>query len=158
MDVRAKLRKLAMRFANSLARAVVQVVDDDLKMQMVQLGVLLGEDVDDVERFQEYGLTSVPHAGAEGVVIFPMGDRSHGLLVAVDDRRYRPTGGEAGEVFLYTDEGVMVKLGRGSIVELGGEGLTATEGVLNGQAIDPFTGQTHFALGNASTKVKAKKT
>ncbi|HEY6018425.1 MAG TPA: hypothetical protein VIY48_00540 [Candidatus Paceibacterota bacterium] len=33
----------------------------------------------------------------------------------------------------------------------------AQEGILNGTAIDPFTGATHFALGNASLKVKASK-
>lgn len=31
------------------------------------------------------------------------------------------------------------------------------DGVLNGKAIDPFTGSTHNVLGNASTKVFAKK-
>lgn len=35
--------------------------------------------------------------------------------------------------------------------------LTNEDGVLTGKAIDPFTGKTHFVLGNASTKVKAEK-
>jgi len=33
----------------------------------------------------------------------------------------------------------------------------AQEGILNGSAVDPYTGATHFALGNASLKVKASK-
>lgn len=43
-------------------------------------------------------------------------------------------------------------------LELGAEGLsTITDGVLNGTAIDPFTGQTHANLGNASKRVFAKR-
>ena len=46
------------------------------------------------------------------------------------------------------------------IVELGTDGATPLlplDGVLTGRAIDPFTGLPHFALGNASTHVMAKK-
>jgi hypothetical protein len=43
-------------------------------------------------------------------------------------------------------------------IELGGSGLDPIRtGVLNGEAIDPFTGAQHFALGNASQHVRAKK-
>lgn len=41
-------------------------------------------------------------------------------------------------------------------IELG-ENTLATEGVLNGLAVDPFTGLQHWQLGNASTRVGAKK-
>lgn len=110
------IRPLQMRLANSIARAVVQLVDDTTKIQLLQLGVLADEDVDDAERVGQYGLLSIPHVGAEAVVVFPNGDRAHPLVVAVDDRRYRPTGGEAGEVGLYTDEGDEIRLARGQVV------------------------------------------
>lgn len=43
-------------------------------------------------------------------------------------------------------------------IELGGDNLDPVmTGVLNGEAIDPFTGAKHFALGNASRIVRAKK-
>lgn len=46
------------------------------------------------------------------------------------------------------------------LVELGGDGivpLLPTDGVLTGLALDPFTGAPHFALGNASVRVMARK-
>jgi phage gp45-like len=104
------LRPLQTRIANSIARAVVQLVDDGKKLQLLQLGVLQGEDIDDAERFQSYGFSSVPLAGAEAVVIFPGGDRAHPLVVAVDDRRYRPTGGQPGEVTVYHHTGAKIRL------------------------------------------------
>lgn len=51
---------------------------------------------------------------------------------------------------------VNLKVNAGS-VNLGSDSHTALEGVVQGQAIDPFTGSTQTALGNASTKVFAKK-
>lgn len=43
-------------------------------------------------------------------------------------------------------------------VDIGdGSDLTPDTGVVNGQAVDPFTGATQFALGNASITVRSKK-
>lgn len=116
------IRKLATRIANSIARAVVQVVDDSTKIQMLQLGILEGEDVDDCERFQEYGFNSVPLSGAEAVVVFPNGDRGHPLVVAVDDRRYRPTDWDAGDAGTYNSAGLLVRLRASGVIEAGGAG------------------------------------
>lgn len=56
-------------------------------------------------------------------------------------------------------EGKVVIDARGDgVVELGDEGLVAlTDGVVHGTGVDPFTGSTYAVLGNASTKVLAKK-
>jgi phage baseplate assembly protein V len=117
-QMRALLRPLQMRIANLAARAVVQLVNDALKLQTVQLGVLAGEDIDDAEHFQAYGFSSVPLAGAEAVVLFPGGDRGHPLVVAVADRRHRPTDGQPGEVVMYSDEGDQIRLARGNVIAL----------------------------------------
>ncbi len=112
------LRPLATRIANLVSRAVVQRVDDSPKVQALQLDLLADETRDDVERFQNYGFTSVPLSGAEAVTVFVGGRRDHGLVVAVDDRRYRLTGLEAGEVALYTDQGDKVVIKRGGTIEV----------------------------------------
>jgi phage gp45-like len=44
--------------------------------------------------------------------VFPGGLRSHGVVLAVEDRRYRLTGLEDGEVALFDDLGNIIKLGR----------------------------------------------
>lgn len=105
-SLRTLLRPLATRIANMVARAVVQLADDAPRLQLLQLGAGPGETRDGCERFQEYGFTSVPLAGAEAVVIFPNGRRDHGLVVAVDDRRYRLTDLEPGDVALYRAGGL----------------------------------------------------
>lgn len=126
-QLRRLLAPLARRVDNMVARAVVKIVNDSTTMQALQLQVLKGETRDRVERFQEYGFTSVPHPGAEAVVVFAAGDRSHGLIVAVDDRRYRLKGLEQGEVALYTDEGDYIHFKRGGVIEaMAGARIDAT--------------------------------
>lgn len=154
-DLRILLRPMATRIANSIARAVVQLVDDDRQMQLLQLGVLEGEDIDDAEHFQPYGYKSVPLPGAEAVVLFPNGDRAHPLVVVVDDRRDRPTGWEPGEAGLYSGAGAIVRLtadggvvvipGGAGTVQLGEAGasdpvarksdIDAIESAINGAAV-----------------------
>lgn len=56
-----------------------------------------------------------------------------------------------GDVVINAAEGAFVQLGDGSVP------LDPTMGVVNGLAVDPFTGSTQFVLGNASTTVWAKK-
>jgi len=104
------LRPLANRVANSIARGVVELVDNSTKLQLVQLGVLAGETIDRAEHHQPYGFASVPLAGAEAVVVFPSGDRGHPLVVSVSDRRYRPTDGEPGQVTIHNHNGATVTI------------------------------------------------
>lgn len=164
------LRKLANRIGNMIARGVVSLVRDGKKQQILQLGALADETVDDAEHFHPYGFSSVPLTGAEAVVVFPNGDRGHPLVIATSDRRYRPTDGEAGEVTVYNHTGakavfkangdIEIAPGPGGKIVMAGADTTpgpTGEGVVVGTGIDPFTGQTYSALTNTSSVVFAKK-
>lgn len=109
---REMLGGLESRVRGMVARAIVRLVDDARQAQELQIELLSDESQDAVERFQNYGLTSVPHAGAEALVVFAGGLRSHGVVLAVEDRRYRLTGLQDGEVALFDDLGNVIKLGR----------------------------------------------
>lgn len=106
------------RMALMISRAVLLLVNDGLKLQGLQVSLLADEVRDDVERFQNYGFTSHPHPGAEAIAACVQGSRDHVVVLAVDDRRYRLQGLQAGEVAIYTDEGDKIVLKRGGVVEL----------------------------------------
>lgn len=116
-DVQRLLRPLRNNLANVLSRAVVKMVDDAKKWQELQLQLGPDEVRDQVERPQQYGFTSVPLAGAEAVVAFVGGRRDHGVVLAVDDRRYRVKSLQPGEVAIYTDQGDKVVFKRGGTIE-----------------------------------------
>lgn len=109
-QLRHVLRPIANRLANTVARGVVQLVDDARKLQILQVGVMEGETIDDGEHHQPYGFYSVPLIGSEAVIVFPNGDRSHPLVITVSDRSKRPTDGDPGEVGIYGPTGARVRM------------------------------------------------
>lgn len=98
-----------------LGRGVVRRIDDARQAQELQLDLLSDESQDAVERLQNYGFTAHPHPGAEALVACVGGLRSHAVAIVVEDRRYRLTGLQQGEVALFDDLGNVVKLGREAI-------------------------------------------
>lgn len=134
--IREVLRPLARRVDGLVSRGTLsKAVNDDTKLQSAQVRGLDGAD-DAVERFQQYGLTSVPNAGAEVIVVNVGGASDHQVIVACDDRRYRLRGLQSGEVALYDDQEQVVILSRDGVeirtpheIRLG-EGATAGVGRL----------------------------
>lgn len=114
------MRQLYNRIGNMLARGVVRTVNAAGKLQILQLGLLAGETKDRLEHMEPYGFTSHPKRGAEAVAVFLDGDRGHGLVLVVADRRYRLAGLAAGEMAIHDDQGQKVHLTRAGIVVDGG--------------------------------------
>jgi phage baseplate assembly protein V len=104
------------RIALMISRAVLTMADDTTLLQEVQVKLLGEETLSRLERFQEYGFTSVPHAGAEALALSLGGNRSHTVIVSMDDRRYRLTGLTDGEVAIYDDRGQKFHLTRSGAV------------------------------------------
>jgi phage baseplate assembly protein V len=109
------LAPMRARLQMMLARAVVAAIDDARALQSLQIELLADEVADGAEHFQPYGLAAHPHAGAEAVVAFAGGLRSHPLVLSVADRRYRLKSLTAGEVAIYDDQGQVVWLKRDGI-------------------------------------------
>ena len=101
-----------------LARGTVVLANSASKLQSLQMRLTAGEVNDDLEHFEPYGFTSNPLPGAEGVVTFLGGDRSHAIALVVADRRYRLQSLASGEVAIYTDEGDKIHFKRGRIIDI----------------------------------------
>lgn len=107
---------LRRSLGNMIARGVVTAVNSATKMQTLQIRLMADESKSDVEHFEPYGYTSNPKPGAEEVALFPDGDRSHGFVIVVADRRYRLQGLLSGEMAIHDDQGQKVHLTRTGIV------------------------------------------
>ena len=89
-----------------IGRAVVKSISAATKCQTVDVSLLAGEPKAGVEHLEPYGFTARANSGAEAVVLFPDGDRSHAVVV-------------------YDDQGQSVTLTREGIV-VDGAGKTIT--------------------------------
>lgn len=109
--------RVARGLGNLLARAVLAGVQQN-KLQVLQLQVLAGETKDGVELFEPYGHTGVALPGAESVVAFLDGGRTHAVALVQTDRRYRPTDLQPGETCHYGRDGQRVVMRNGGKVEV----------------------------------------
>lgn len=117
MKFRGSRVDAARRGYSNLTRTTLRKVHDEKKLQHVDVDLLHDETKQKIERFQNYGISSNPHPPtgderAEAVVAFMSGNRSHGVVLAIDDRRYRFKDLKNGEVALYDDLGQSVHLTR----------------------------------------------
>lgn len=132
------LDPLKRRVLLMIGRGIIRLVDDAQGIQHMQIRGLADEVLGRVDRLQEYGFTSVPKPGAEVLFAAVGGDRSHSVVIGVEDRRYRLTGLQGGEVALYDDQGQVVHLRRDGI-HVGGKNLfLETSGIarLRGKGVE----------------------
>ncbi|RLM05038.1 phage baseplate protein [Gibbsiella quercinecans] len=128
-------------------RAVVRIVTDSLGRQNLQVQSLADETNDNVERFQNYGLTTVPPVGSEAIVIAVGGRRSGLVAIAVEDKKSRPKGLDPGDVCVYHSEGHTITLKKDGVIEVRGKtvNLVAEESCDIVSKLINVTGPTNFS-------------
>jgi phage baseplate assembly protein V len=99
--IRDSLAPVRRRVRLMISRAILNAVNDAGGIQLVQVKLLEGE-TRDVERMQNYGHTSVPLPGAEGLGVSVGGSRNHVVVLVMDDGRHRMKGLKPGEVAMYS--------------------------------------------------------
>jgi phage baseplate assembly protein V len=104
-------------------------------------------------RFQDYGVTSVPLVGSEGIALQIGGSQSRLAIINVDDPRHRPTNLAPGEVQIYTDEGLVLHAKRGRIVELAGNAIAIDAG--SGDADITASGAINIDAGSGDADINA---
>lgn len=147
-DVQKLLAPLSRRLRLIADRAIVTLVNDSLQRQGLQLKVLADESADDVERFQNYGHTSVPPEGSEAIVLGIGGARAGLVAIAVEHKGSRPKNLEAGDSCLYHLEGHRVVLGKDKAVSIQAKSVIteASEKTLTISPDNEIQGAMHVTL------------
>ena len=87
-----------------ISRGILESTNDEQGVQLVQASFLADEVRSDLERLQNYGLTSNPPDGCELLGVFVGGNNENGFIVSCDHRETRLKSLAKGEVALWTDE------------------------------------------------------
>lgn len=145
-------KQLKRKLQLLVSRAVVNIVTDSLRQQNLQINLLDGETADDVERFQNYGHTSVPPAGSEAIVLSVGGKRQHLVAVVVDSKSSRLKNLKSGDSSLYHLEGHYILLTENQLITLISKNLhaTAAEKILFETQQTQFTGNVDIIGGNST--------
>lgn len=106
--------QLERRIMMMMARGTFQSRDDE-GLQYATLRGMKGERPTRLEYAEPYGWTSSPLAGAETMTGFIGGNRDHGLVLSIFDRRYRLKGLAGGEVAIHDDQEQRVHIKRAGV-------------------------------------------
>lgn len=123
-------------------KAVVKAVDDSKDIQEVQLSALAGESLDKIPRVQDFGFSSNPPLGSEGIILSLGGSRENVVAIKVDNRVVRIKNLASGETVIFTDDGTFLHLKKSGQVHL----KTATKVLVEAPDAE-FTGNVKV-LGN----------
>ena len=110
------IERVGRRVLLMIARAQVTQVNDAGAVQLLQALFNSRETRDQIPRLAEYGFTSNPPIGADVAIANIGGDRSNGVVVATGHAQSRPTGLQASEVMLYSQNGLQVYLSAAGLV------------------------------------------
>ena len=99
-------------------RGKLNLVNSADNIQKVQVSGLADEILQDVELMQQFGLTSVPPAGTQ-VVILPMGgETTHSIVIATENGSFRVKNLKSGETAVYDESGSTIILKQGRLIEI----------------------------------------
>lgn len=104
------LKPLRDRVTLMIGRAIISKATDSAKIQEVQLSALADENMEKVQRFQEFGFTSNPPTGTESIIVSLGGARANLISIATEHRDFRKKNLLPGECSIYTDDGTIVHL------------------------------------------------
>lgn len=120
------IRSLQRRVFGMIDRGVLTLVNDSLARQQVQIKTLDGELSSHVDRWQQYGHTSVPPDNSEQLVVALNGNRSNLAVICAEDKNARLKDLIEGDSALYHLEGHFFKLTKDGVLEGIGEELNLT--------------------------------
>lgn len=145
MGIQKAIGPLVRRISNMLSRGTVTLGNSTGNLQTLQVSLLDEEGKDAVEHFEPFGFTAAPVDGAEVLAAFIEGDRSHGIIIAATDRRYRVKNLKAGESAAYNAFGMTILLTKEGIVITGGAKDISISGAPN---INISSGTVHVTGGD----------
>lgn len=111
------IRPLKTRIQLMVGRAIVSAVYDSEGIQKLQIETLNGVR-DSIPKFQNYGFTSFPLPGSEGLILSVGSNYEDGVCIAIDDKKNRLKNLESGESAMYDHQGQMIKVKKDGTIEI----------------------------------------
>lgn len=125
-EIKRRIFGLLRRVQLSIAKVTLSGVSNSDKRQILQVEVMDDEKYSDIDRYEDYGMTSYPPSGSDGVGVCIGGGREGLVVIKMDHTDHRPNDLVEGEMCIYTDEGKQLYCKRGGVIQIGEDG-TLTE-------------------------------
>jgi len=121
------IQRLYQRVQGMFALGRIGATRDDRPMGSAQVRIGTEDVRDNVPMLGIYGVTSVPLAGAEALVMFLGGARSNPVVIGTGDGLHRVRNLGPGETALHNASGMIIRLTAGGItIDGGGQDISIT--------------------------------
>lgn len=141
------------RIISIISLCTINKVNDETNTQTAQGELYSGEIREDLERWQNYGMTSNPPNNSEGICFSFGGEREANFILAVEDKDSRPTGLKTGEVCIYTIEKDHIYFKQGNQIEIKTKNLD-----IKSENKISFKTKDFFIISDSSFKLETSKT
>ena len=108
------IRQIFSRLNMNASRGVLTNINDATSIQEVQVKGFAGEKFDKVQRFQQFGFSSVPEDG-DVIILCPQGLRDRAIVICVQDTKHRPKRLKPGDSVMYDAHKNIIKLDENGI-------------------------------------------
>lgn len=120
------LKLLMRKMNNFLSRGKLLDFNNESKVPLLKVGLMANEIYDGLEFPQQFGIKSYPPKDSEVITAHFGGNRSHGTILNVFDRKLMPDDLEEGEVCLYNSDAGRILIDKDSKIILKNGGATLT--------------------------------
>lgn len=146
------VEKLSRRVQLMIGRCVIKAATASGGRVLVTVDALEGETLDGVELAEPYGLTSVPVAGTEGVMLSVMSVRGHPVVIPLGNRSHRPRDLKQGESALFDGAGHQVEIreDRVRIIAPDTIEISAPTVTVNGEPVARITDLVEVGAGSSA--------
>lgn len=105
-----QIRQLGNSLRSLILKGLIKTIDDSQKLQLLKVYLSASNEQEEIERIQEYGLTSNPPTESEAIVVQCAGAADNLVCLKVDSAEYRIKDLGSGEVAIYSQHGQKVVL------------------------------------------------
>lgn len=112
------LAPIVRRIRLSLRRGIATLIFDKEERQLIQVNLFNGEVASDIERFQNYGRTSVPPKNSEVITAALGGNLDQLIVLVMEDKTVRPKNLAEGDNCFYHLEGHNFLLSKDGVATL----------------------------------------
>ncbi|MBX9838439.1 MAG: phage baseplate assembly protein [Silvanigrellaceae bacterium] len=101
---------LARRISLITSKCILNIINDKTATQNAQAEFFTDEVFDDAEVWQNFGFTSVPPKGSEGIALFVGGERINPLIISTECKGKRLNNLNEGDAAVYSSAGNYIKV------------------------------------------------
>ncbi len=134
-----KIKQEAQKLISNIRqpfRGVLNSSNSSAEIQRHQVSGVADETLQDVEIYQQFGLTSNPPAGTK-VIVVPLGGLTgHSVIIATENGNFRVKELSPGEVALYSSHGSTLIMKEGNIIDVDAKEINLAATKITGKAED----------------------